>query len=1022
MATYEDLVSVLNNPAGLSLADALDVRNQNVSLPTLAEKKSASVSQRLEEKQQRLNPNPPPQLSSANPFQQSNVLTSGPSQTGLADLAEASLYRAGGNLADAGRGISNKLFNTEFDDSEETGLSNSTLADEKAGVSLAYRQQLQQDQDQVLQDVAQGNWLDALGSTANVALRTAADSAATVPELAAGALLTPVAGAGTALLGRKIVKASETAKNIAERYDQIKDNKLVKGLNRGLEEAGKASVLTADIVQQQRNQYKAENNGEEPSAERLAGMTALTLATTIWQPEIAKRFFMPKVGKTTKKDGDFKTRMQKEVQSIVDKADRGVLNNLARRVGSGITGIAAAGGAEAVQEYAQFWAEALGTSMKPDEKTGFFQAAIDVFTEEGNADKAIQSAFLGAGAGAATKGALSTPGNAVGAVADTTLSTANAARRNIQQRVNEAMSDSDITAMSAEESAKQRAADKLKERKIAEADTINSAKTVNDIKDENTLNTLTTLAQGRDLNDADVFSAVKNTAIRKLKSEAAQAQVAATGKRVVGISKRGAEKLAEKSVELATKVLTPERIDEIKGLAVDTKKTIQSELENFPQSTTAGLIESAGEYASKKSKAGLRALREQAQASGIEATRKLADIINDDAPDVAKALRESAKKQENAAKQAGLRTDNLTTNDNLKTSIKAAAAVGVNKDSIDTTMADIFDVAKGEFDSQKTVDTVRAAIKRVRATDEFKALPNNEKVAFAALESNLRRKVGPASQTTTEKVKTTAKKVADNFELLKTKPGEASSTIKSAFKKVNDAFVKFTNSDETDMGQLLITDQREPSADTIPVKQDAANPDSEVVATIKKTPVIESLRQTFADSQAGMDEQNDSTGLDSILATFSNPEVVKQIANAINTDNPAVIQALFTHFAPSLGNPEYAAKLKDSLEAALNEEVQTKATTETETTSNETQPTEVSPTTKVKEEDQNRRAEFDKLSEKQVENLETVQVDEDTNILSGFENKTLQVQEEDGTFTMVAVPKTEDELKALLSQIPVCKE
>ena len=1016
MATYEDLVSVLNNPAGLSLADALDVRNQNISLPTLADEKSALVAQRLEQKQQRLDPNPVPQPSFVDPFQQSKVLNQDFYGTDLGDLAEASLYRAGGNLADAGRGISNALFNTNFDDSEETGLSNSALADKKAGVSLAYRQQLQQDQDQVLQDIAQGNWLDALGSTANVALRTAADSAATVPELIAGALLTPVAGAGAAVLGRKAKQAFDFAENIAERYDQIKDNKVVKGFNRGLKEAGRASILTADIVQQQRNQYKAENNGEEPSTARLAGNVALTLATTIWQPAIAARLFMPKVGKTTKKDGDFKTRMQKEVKSIVDKADRGVLNNLARRVGNGIAGIAAAGGAEAVQEYAQFWAGALGTSMKPDEQTGFFQAAMDVFTEEGNADKAIQSAFLGAGAGAATKGVLSTPGNAAGALTDTTLSASNAARRAIQRRVTEAMSNSDILAMTAEEAAKQRATDKLKNRKIAEADMINSAKTINDIKNESVLNTLTTLAQGRDLNNAEVFSSVKDAAIRKLRSEAFDAQAAAAGKRAVGVSKRGAEKLADKSVELVTKVLTAERVDKIVGLANKTKETIKREIKNFPQSTTAGLIEAAGKYAANKSKAGLRALREQAQASGIEATRKLADIMNDDAPDVARALRESAEKQENAAIQAGLRTDNLTTNDNLKSSIKAAAAVGVNKDSIDTTMADIFDVAKGEFDSQQTVDTVRAAIKRVRATDEFKALPNNEKVAFAALESNLRRKVGTASQTTTEKVKTTARKVADNFKLLKTKPGEASSTIKSAFKKVNDAFVKFTNSDETDMGQLLITDQREPSADTIPVKQDAANSDSEVVATIKKNSVIESLRQTFADSQAGMDEQNDSAGLDSLLATFEKPDIVKQIANAINTDNPAVIQALFTYFAPSLGNPEYAAKLKNSLEAALNEKVQTKET------NNETQTTEVSPTTEVKKEDQNKRADFDNLTEKEVENLETVQVDEDTNILSGFENKTIQVQEEDGTFTMVAVPKTEDELKALLSQIPVCKE
>lgn len=1007
MATYDDLASGLNNSKGLSLANALAERNPTPSL-TLAEQKSRKVSDKLFEKQQRLNP-------STQSLAQSNDNFSffdGADRTNILDLAEASVFRAGGNLVDMSRDVSNSIFGTEFDSSEESGFSNSQNADVAAEVSSQYRNQFVQDQDQVLQDVAGGNWLDAIGSTANVAVRTAADSFATVPELAAGAALTSVGGAGLAVIGRRLQKAKETAEKVVKRYDKIKEGNLTGLVKKGLKESSKASVLTADIVQQQRNQYKAENNGEEMSSERLAGSVLLTLATTIWQPSIATRFYKPKL-KTTKADGEFKDRLKKEAQSLLDTSNRGVMQNLALRVGEGIKGIAAAGGAEAVQEYAQFWAETLSVQMKPDEQKGFLEAALDVFTKEGNADQAIQSAFLGAGAGAVTKGATSTPTNAVGAVVDTVSSVTNSAIRKSSQKINEAAPDSDVLSMTAQDRSRARSALRVKKSNQTSIDTLSSSSSLADIDTKNTeiLNRLTKVADGRNLNDQEVFDAVKKTAMKNLNAEIVASEISTTGKRVVGITSRGAAALKKRTEELVTEVVTPQRMRKVKVFTEKTKRKITEEVKDFPNSTTMGLIELSGEYAANKTKENLAKLREKAQAIGPKFTRKIAESIKEDAPQVAAALNEAALKQENAAKESGMRNDNLTTSENLSPVIESARSISVfNEDDIDIAMSAVYDASFGEFDSEATVKKVQEAAAKIQSSSVFQELPVEDQTAFKTVADNLKEKIGPASRSTVETVKAKAteavEKVTSTFDFIppSKNPKEVDSVRSKSLRAINAAFNKLVSmtSDNTKDGAnadpLLI--EYDGSSNTfnddgtlIPVYQNPGDPKSKVIASITKSPFVEQVRENMRTARLSDDENVTNGSFDLVVDQITSPNVVAALSQTLNTKDPRVVQAVLTFFEPKLSEPKYSENLKSKIETVLKPK----------------------PKTKTAESRQKFRTDFDS---KTTNTDNAPQVDEDTKI----QKDTFVTTTEDGISYIVAETEfNESELAFLTENIKGCE-
>jgi len=1012
MPSYDEWQRILSNP---------ETNTQNMSLAQVLQSVAPVVppKSKLEQKTERLAQRAAEKSSSLGIGIGQGAfapISSGVGDTGLGDLFESSVYRASGNIADLGRDVSNKLLNTNFDSDPNTGYSNPEIADREAGVTQAYRDQLSQEQDQVLQNVAEGDWLGAIGSTFNVAARTAADSGGSLVELGAGAILSPLAGSGTALLARRAAKGKKTAENIIKRYNEIKNNPAGKALDKLATETGKASLLTADIVQQQRNEYKALNNGEEMSAGRLAGSTLLTLATTVWTPMMASKLFLPRVKlKSNKKDGNFRERVSIEINNLVRQSERAILPKLASTVGQGISNVAKAGGAEAVQEYAQFWAGALGVQMKPDEKTGFFQAALDVFNAEGNSDLAIQSAFLGAGAGGATKAAIDAPGNTLKTAMNLSASTSKSLGEYGLNQVKKAASASVTEETAAKNRARVRASKKFSEDVVSTAEEINKASKFEDIQNNSlAASTVQEIADKLevDITDPEVFESLKNETIRNLKSKAASATIAsraAAGKdTVVDVGKKAVEVVGDTTKAVAETLLTEEEIEKVKNLPKTVKEKIISEYENIPQSTTVGLLESAAKYSSNKSKEGLAALRKQARDAGEEATKKMAEMFDTpETKDVHKALVESYKKQKASnTNLAGDSSKKLTDSNSLPGIIQNAAQQGITKDTIDQTMVEIFDTANGQFADVQSAKVTLKAVNKIIESPQFRGLKEKDSKPFIALKQKIDKKVKDIINTEPEP------KPEPKAETKKKTPKESSKSAKKARTYLNEIF-KVTAPGATKLGELYEAGKSATVEGYIQVKNSLEdvidNVRAEVVGTIKITPEVENFAKSIAEAQDKAEKSGKVKPYATLLKMLTLPESVSQIIKMIGTDNPYAIESFAIHVAPDLKEDIYLKNLRKSISEVTN------ANSKKE--SGNVEAFEISEKDKKKQED------YDKLSEKEKENLKTVEIDEDTNLSeSKYDPSKVRVviKEEENTFIIKTLPKTKEEIKKITEMFTVC--
>lgn len=390
MAYIDDLMEQRRDPIGFSLR----------------ERKQQVLDQKMIDKTARIDPEALVQSDLMAAYK-SSISGSGQSSS-LLDFAQSSGYRALGNLGDAGKSISNTMFQTDFDNSAETGWSNQANADTAAGLSADARSQYDQDVQGVYQNIAQGNWWDAAKGSLALGPRVLADSAATIPELLAGTALTATglgSGAGLALLGNRGRKAYQGIKAIGKGIDEAKKrSKAFELTTKALRSASNTSVMTADMVQQQVNDYKEENNGETPSAQRIAAMIAGNVAANMLEIGVLKNLFLPKLGgKPTLK------KFKEEVSNVLEYAEEGTAKSLIKTVAGGIPKVLAAGGGEAAQEYIQSWVEILGVKMKPEEAGGLMASAYKEITSKDNQDQAVLGAMLGFSAGSTAKAALGSP-------------------------------------------------------------------------------------------------------------------------------------------------------------------------------------------------------------------------------------------------------------------------------------------------------------------------------------------------------------------------------------------------------------------------------------------------------------------------------------------------------------------------------------------------------------------------------------------------------------------------------------
>lgn len=703
----------------------------------------------------------------------------------LLDLAESTFYQSGGSLADMGKSISNSVFGSEFDDSVETGWSRpadvsagrASAADEMAGISLAQRQAESDANQQVFNDYASGNYWEAAKGAVRQALPLVAGSAASGVELALGAIATPVVGAGSVVLAKKAKDTFSLIKKFTNSVDAAKEAaiaaKASEALENSLEAASKGSkaaasakkaaslakgvvkaasqtsLLTADIMQQTKNEYEAEY-GEEMSGQRLVGATLMTIASTAAYPKIINKLYIPKVKKL--KGKNLKEVYEKEVKTMMKYMDKSLVKSVADRVGAGIGKIAAAGGAEAVQEYVQTWANILSVHMKPEEAGGLLKAAWEQFGDKDKRNEAAVAGILGAAAGGTLKSVTAVPVVTVGTTVDTAVKTTQAAGKKIVEKTADSLSEMDKRVLGEEreglEKATQEAKDEFKRKVGILEEVINSdSPTFSSITDEDVKSDLIAIAKTRDLNDPKVFEAASSRLIRAYAKDSVKATAVLKGK----IGKKYAE-AAYDSLPIS---------DETKKAVIEKAKSIGegfvNEVKNFKHSASYGVAEASVEYVadltSKGKNKATETLVAKLQSEGsVESAREVASKIKEYAPLAAEELNIWANNQEARRKKVGLKTTRFYSYKDLSKNIQQTSAPNARVAAPLPLALDLRDAAKGDFSNYEAVTAVENSLENYLNTDFHKDGNQKGRLSNDVIE-NLQNKIKQRKSEIAQKTK-----------------------------------------------------------------------------------------------------------------------------------------------------------------------------------------------------------------------------------------------------------------------------
>jgi len=933
MGIFDNLVAAQQDPYSDILAPK----------KTLLQTKQELLASKMVEKEDNFDPN----IGSLAAYDE--LTRQGGEDIGLLDLAEASLYRGAGNIADVGKDVSNAIFGSEFDSAADTGYSNPELADIAAGVSPEDRQAFQAKQGQVLTDVAEGDYWSAAKNAAAVGLPTLADSAASLAEIAIGTAAAPIAGAGAGLLAKKAKDITKGIVGISNAYSKAEEavaaKKAAKTLSKSMEflqnrkkDAARTSLMTADMVQQQRNEYKEQNNGEEPSAARLATMVVTTSLLASLEVPIINKLFVPKVvgkakvlDKAGKQVTDPKLREQfvAEAKRMMNYVEEGTLESIGKRVLSGTGKVFAAGGAEAAQEYAQTWGEILSVKVGNDEAQGLVASMIEEITDMENRNQATTGAFLGGAAGGAGKAVISGPAVAGGAIFDTGKGITKAAAKQLDVRRlakgNKLISAEKQEEIRQDHELREKVHKELEADRAQKIDALSTAKSIDDVTDEDIRRDLVKFANNQNLNDPEVFENALHKTIRnfggQVKASAVKLQAVTAGKQAkeagtavvreigkkVNVSKEDIERVAKKA-----KALGIEAIEEIK---------------DFENSGTIGLVEAAIEYGGVKGKEGQRMLVKAVKNSSPAVIESVAKAINNQLPDTAIELRKLAASQEKFLEQEERRNASLIDYESIPETIREMAAVGkIHKGSISSALYEILDTAAARFEDTKSIDTMEKAIAAYENSastedlDKYSARLKSVKKKLA----NSRREIDDTViKKTAAKIKETVTEAVDKFT-----PGTVEAFNKLG-KKGEEAIESL---------DLILSDVVSGQKRTRRKITDPGDDSIKYTVNLTETGVkfAEGLMAMSTDTKGAVDEDAARKALemaadDLAEALVSTPALVVHLANHFGVSDPKAVMALLVNVVPTLSTKERYSKLLEVAEKALKpaEEIQVTEVEET---------------------------------------------------------------------------------------------
>jgi len=688
------------------------------------------------------------------------------------DLAQSSLYRTLGNLKDLGGDALNyipkKMFDTELINTDPNqGWSDMNTADAAAGYTE--RDALNARQNLVLQNAGkllsgEGSFMETAESAADTGFETVLNSLGTMATMAIpGSGAVKAVGAVTkvgkladmardAYTGGKAVKAATAAKgaNVADKVEDTGDailkgaaatgktaevtKELEKGsrsaiaLKNALSATGKAAdrtaLMTAELVQIQRNEYKAEH-GEEPSVLRLVGITLMTSATSMIELFAMGKFFIPRgmrAAPVRGVDGELiadPTKVQKfvsELKRMAEHADKSTIRNIAGRVVSGAGKIGAAGSAEAAQEYLQTWGEILGQKVGVDEAMSMFESIAKEITDSGNQAEALAGAFLGASAGVHTRGVITAPTTAALAASDVVTGTLDSAAKFATKRAEAALTTQQRQDNADKAAVRSEQLKEMRDNVESNMEALDGIKTFNEI-DADANPTLAAdmakLLTGKDANDPVEFGNARKQLNLIYKGDLASLYTQNVVKAIADPAKQVGKNILYGTADLLD--ITPERVDAAIEKSKTLGKAVYEDLKDYKNSYPAAIIEVAVEAATTQSAASIKKLKEVTQEYTPDAIGAMITILEKSGAkdsDTVKALRAQMRRKVAANSRLGMDKKEPILKGNLASSIAVVAAGGKlpKSTSINTLALDLVGVTVGNVQTLDVAETIGAAI------------------------------------------------------------------------------------------------------------------------------------------------------------------------------------------------------------------------------------------------------------------------------------------------------------------------
>jgi hypothetical protein len=530
------------------------------------------------------------------------------------------------------------------------------------------------------------------------------------------------AGEKAAEAGEKAVEAGE---KVVSMYDRIK--KGAKAVPKTIaKSAGRTSLLTADITEQMRQDYKEEHNGQEPPGSWYATNVPITMALN------AVEF-----GLITKLSPKFPKNVKVDLKKSIEFMSKSNAKEAAKRIFGGIKKVTTAAGGEAGQEYLQTWHEILASKVSGEDMESFVRTAAAELGKDENQTEAIVGSILGFAAGGVARGAATVPTVGAGLAGDVAKGTLRTGGK-VVKKAAEAAQDAGSRAAYGALTEKQRSvlanryetAKATFDEKSTEMDTkiktVKEAKTLDDILADEDLSVIAKKIQvdnqwtDGDMQNPAKLKSMQNKIAAKyakdkliMKTKLEGSNLGRVGRRLKKNVKDAGVKVAKKAADLVTEEMVTATVIKMVEGKIATDNAVEA-VKGLQSGAARGVLDMALK-GGKESTSKIMAAAKNLELSDLD---RVTAIVTDHNPELGAHLKRAYDDQLDALKRFEMESDDVINAETLSPVISeiaesgtiegqsGASVVGQINKAMDSKIADI-----------DTLNKVKAAIEAYKKSD-----------------------------------------------------------------------------------------------------------------------------------------------------------------------------------------------------------------------------------------------------------------------------------------------------------------